>query len=163
MSNDHPIEYLFKRALAVIIDFLILAAVGYVAIAVLNRTGAFYRLATHTLSDGTVHTQINHISRAHQLAIMIVGYYAMYVLYFTIGIARWNRSVGQAIMKLKVVGIDGGTISPQKALGRSMICLIYLLPYLSAIAYIASLFMIQKSAQRQALHDKLAKTRVIYA
>lgn len=75
--------------------------------------------------------------------------------YWTFTIGRWGKSVGKALLQIKVVRADGGRVSYSLALGR------YLAFLVSWLTLGIGFVMIAVHPRKRALHDLIAGTRVI--
>ncbi len=87
-----------------------------------------------------------------------IAAYALPVLYFVAMTLSQGATVGKMILRLKVVSADGGSLTVwqlilREAVGR----------YLSAAILFIGYLMAVPDAQKRALHDRIADTRVIYA
>ena len=78
------------------------------------------------------------------------------LLYFTLlESSRWQATVGKRVCHLRVTGLDGGRISPWRALGR------YAGKFVSAFILGIGFMMAGWTARKQALHDLMAETLVV--
>jgi uncharacterized RDD family membrane protein YckC/ribosomal protein L40E len=77
------------------------------------------------------------------------------VLYQTIAIGKWGKTIGQAALGLKVVKPDGSKVSFARAFGRALAQV--LTGTIFALAYIVIAF----TPQKRGLHDYIADTIVI--
>jgi uncharacterized RDD family membrane protein YckC len=85
--------------------------------------------------------------------VMIIGYiYIYYVFFFT----SVGQTPGKAVMGLRVVGTDGKRLTIVRAIIRTIGYTI------SAIPMFLGYFMVLLDNRRQALHDKMARSYVIY-
>lgn len=71
--------------------------------------------------------------------------------------SRWQASIGKRLLDLHVTDAAGRRVSSARSLGRSFSKCLFNGFYVGAL----SIFTIALDPQRQALHDKVAKTRVL--
>ena len=76
-------------------------------------------------------------------------------VYFTVAIGIWGRTVGKALMRVKVVRADGGRVSIGRAFGR------YLAYYLNWMTFGIGFLVIAFNPQKRGLHDLIVDTRVV--
>ena len=81
---------------------------------------------------------------------------ALEVLYFTVAIGAWGRTIGKAMLGIKVVRRDGSAISYARSLAR---CLLYLIQ-LELIVGITFL-VIAFNPEKQGIHDMICDTGVV--
>ncbi len=79
---------------------------------------------------------------------------ALEAVYFTVAIGTWGRTVGKALLQIKVVRADGSNVSIVRAFGR------YLAYLLNGLTFGFSFLVIALSPQKRGLHDYIADTRV---
>lgn len=79
---------------------------------------------------------------------------AIEAVYFTVAIGVWGRTIGKAVMRVKVVRADGSNVSVVRAFGR------YLAYLLNGLTFGFSFLVIALSPQKRGLHDYIADTRV---
>ena len=89
------------------------------------------------------------------LGIFFLTFLIVTVLYSTISIGVWGRTVGKAALKLKVVKPDGSRVSIMRAFGRSIA---YILNYFT---FGLSFLIIAFTHKKRGLHDYIADTIVI--
>jgi uncharacterized RDD family membrane protein YckC/ribosomal protein L40E len=87
--------------------------------------------------------------------IFFLTFFAVSVLYSTLCIGLWGKTVGKMALKLKVVKPDGSKVSILRALVRS---LAYLLNYCT---FFLSFLVIAFTREKRGLHDYIADTIVI--
>jgi uncharacterized RDD family membrane protein YckC len=75
--------------------------------------------------------------------------------YWTFTIGRWGKSIGKALLQVKVVRVDGGKVSYPLAFAR------YLASLLSWMMFGIGHLIIVFHPQKRALHDLICDTRVI--
>ncbi|WP_428375890.1 RDD family protein [Lichenicoccus sp.] len=78
------------------------------------------------------------------------------LLYFTLlESSRWQATVGKRVCHLRVTGLDGGRITPWRAIGR------YAGKFVSAFILGIGFMMAGWTTRKQALHDLMAETLVV--
>lgn len=82
--------------------------------------------------------------------IISIGYYVVYQ-------QKYGQTIGKKAMKIKVVTYDGKTPTMFTFFLREIIG-----KFISAIILLIGYFMIIWDAKKQALHDKIASTYVVY-
>lgn len=92
-----------------------------------------------------------------QFTLEDVLYYGLRTILFAICLTKMGATPGKSIMKLRVVSGDGTSISFGKALYRESVGR-YLSEVIACLGYITILFHDEK----QALHDMIAETRVVF-
>jgi uncharacterized RDD family membrane protein YckC len=95
-------------------------------------------------------------AKDHQL-FAAIAWGVLVFLYFTVPIAVAGRTVGQAVLGLKVQRLDGATVGGSRAVVRTLT-----FP-LSILLFGIGLFMGVFRADRRMLHDLIAGTEEIYA
>jgi uncharacterized RDD family membrane protein YckC len=95
---------------------------------------------------------------AEQKAMLFAGqayplFLFCYLAFFT---AYGGRTPGKMVLKLQVVGLDGGPVSGTRALART-VC------YLASVLTWGLGFLLAAGPAKRALHDRLAGTRVVRA
>ena len=94
------------------------------------------------------------------------------VTYETIAIARWQRTVGKTLTKLRVVDVAGGAAAPWQALARTVVVLgptYAIAPRTDTIgewlvvAFLVANFVVvaMRREDRRGIHDLLARTRPV--
>lgn len=82
---------------------------------------------------------------------------AIETIYFTVAIGIWARTIGKALVRVKVVRADGSRVSAARALGR------YVAYLLNWLTFGLSFLVIAFSREKRGLHDRIADTRVTRA
>jgi uncharacterized RDD family membrane protein YckC len=82
--------------------------------------------------------------------LIVIGYFAGFES------SRWQATIGKKLMKIKVVDLNGHRISFGQAIGR------YLSKIVSCLTFCIGYMMAGWTEKKQALHDKIAGTLVIY-
>jgi len=80
----------------------------------------------------------------------------MPLAYFAIAGAIAGRTVGKAVMGLRVVRLDGRRISAARSLLRTVAYLV------SALPLFAGFLWVLVDGERRGWHDHIARTRVVY-
>jgi len=126
-----------KRTLAYIVDVVIIMTIAFVIAMV-------FRLVLSFSSEEAVGQMVMTV------------YFLTYLAYFIImESSKKQATFGKMLLKIKVINADGGQLTLQNALIRSFSRLLSGL--IMGIGYLMVIFMPDK----QALHDKLAKTYVV--
>lgn len=87
-----------------------------------------------------------------------IALYLLPVLYFIAMTYSQGATLGKMALKLKVVSADGGRLTLSQLLYREIFG-----RYLSAAILCIGYFMMIPDAEKRALHDRIADTRVVYA
>ena len=87
-----------------------------------------------------------------------IAIYLLPVIYFIAMTLSYGATVGKMAMKIKVVSVDGDSLSFRQILMRELVG-----RYLSLTLLCIGYFMMIPDSQKRALHDRIADTRVIYA
>ena len=131
------------RALAVILDGIILMAVGWL---VEERLGL-----PHDVPD--------NLAPAETFARMLPGLLldtALSTVYLTVMVGAWGASIGKMVCGLKIVRGDGGRVTYGISLTRSFAELVSLIPLGLGYLWVAL------APSKRAWHDYLCDTRVVY-
>jgi uncharacterized RDD family membrane protein YckC len=131
------------RITAFVIDVLI-STVTYLLLLVLIRLGVEY-VSSHT------------ITWADHRIVTLVGFAVWEILYFAYPWSASGRSLGMAIVGLRVVRADGSPVGFGRAVVRAVT-----LPLSIAFAAIGILIILVQP-ERRALHDLIAGTAVVYS
>ncbi len=95
--------------------------------------------------------------------LITVGYF----LYFALMIGKTGQTLGGMVMKVKVIGVNGGVVTQEEAFKRAGIHLLQLVPCLGPLAVfvlmIWGLVALFTQAQRQTPWDQFAGTVVVDA
>jgi len=81
--------------------------------------------------------------------------YSIQIIYYTVAVGKWGRTVGKATLRLKVVKPDRSRVSYWRGLGRSLAY------YLNGFMLGLSFLMIAFTKNKRGLHDYIADTIVI--
>lgn len=141
----------FSRAEAFIIDLIILGVVNLVGSTFVQAMIRFFRLTD------LVNTVLDALENATtQIAVGSVGITLVVIGYFTFFWTLVGYTPGKAILGLRVVKRNGEKISFFRALVR------FFSYWISAIPLFLGYFWVLWDSKRQAWHDKIAGTQVIY-
>ncbi len=80
---------------------------------------------------------------------------AIEMAYFTVAIGIWGRTIGKAVMRVKVVRTDGGRVSMGRAFGR------YLAYLLNWLTFGIGFLVIAFNPLKRGLHDLIVDTQVV--
>jgi uncharacterized RDD family membrane protein YckC len=81
---------------------------------------------------------------------------ALEVLYFTVAIGAWGRTIGKAMLGIKVVRRNGTRVSYARSLAR---CLLYLIQLELIIGL--TFLVIAFNSEKQGIHDMICDTGVV--
>jgi uncharacterized RDD family membrane protein YckC len=81
--------------------------------------------------------------------------FAVMVIYQTVAVGKWGKTLGKAALGLKVVKPDGSKVSFIRALGRALAY------QLNAFTLGLAILMIPFSHKKRGLHDYIADTIVV--
>lgn len=141
----------FSRAEAFIIDLIILGVVNLVGSTFVQAMIRFFRLTD------LVNTVLDALENATtQIAVGSVVITLVVIGYFTFFWTLVGFTPGKAILGLRVVKRNGEKISFFRALVR------FFSYWISAIPLFLGYFWVLWDSKRQAWHDKIAGTQVIY-
>lgn len=140
-SASSPYAGLASRALALVIDLLIIAAmlavVRFVGNLIINAVGFNYRTDS-----------LMRIGLALMLGALPATYH---ILFWTLA----GQTPGKATMGIRVVTLDGSPLTFLRS-GLRM------LGYVPSSFFLIGFLMVLVHPRRQAFHDKLARTVVVY-
>jgi len=134
---------IFTRVTAFLIDIVVSAAL-YLLLLVLIRLGVEF-VSNHTITWGD-----------HQV-VTIVGFAVWEILYFAQPWSASGKSLGMAIVGIRVVRTDGSPVGFGRAVLR-----VVTLP-LSIVFALIGVLMILVQPERRAVHDLIAGTAVVYS
>jgi uncharacterized RDD family membrane protein YckC len=105
-----------------------------------------------------------------QTVLAPVGFAAVFLVYESVQLVFWGRTVGKRLTGIKVVSADGGRLRASPALARAAV---YALPpaarpvpvlnVLAAIFLLVDAALVFDRPYRQTLHDRAAGTVVVRA
>jgi len=85
----------------------------------------------------------------------LLGVVLVQILYNTIAVGKWGKTVGKMAVGLKVVKADGEKVSYRRALGRALAY------HLNGFTLGLTYFMIPFTPKKRSLHDYIADTIVV--
>ena len=157
---ENQIQYagFWVRFVAWIIDNIFLYIVNSVIIGIVivsvYGTDSSSKWLSSLRSSGT----INNSQVWSFLGVIFLAYLVgmvVTIIYYTISIGKWGRTLGKAALKIKVVKPDGSRVSYWRALGRNLAY------YLNAFTFGLSFLIIAFTKKKRGLHDYIADTIVI--
>lgn len=135
------------RFVAFLIDIMILSATYSISTLVALAIGNFFRQDLFALAQQDT-----------MVGIVVGAAIALFpALYYTFFWALIGQTPGKAFMGVRIYTLDGKRLSLRRAFVR------YLSYFLSAALLFAGFFLVLVDNRRQTLHDKIAKTVVVYA
>lgn len=135
------------RFVAFLIDILILSAMYSISAIVILAVGSFFQQDLFAL--------VREVPLAGIVASATAVLFPM--LYYTVFWTLIGQSPGKAFMGIRIYTLDGKRLSLRRAFVR------YLSYWLSAALLFAGFLLVLVDNRRQTLHDKIAKTVVVYA
>jgi len=146
-----------SRAVAIIIDYAIIALVSAVAIAALSfffsiRSVQAFIDWLNTVLPGIVNLLDALTSPRFGVAFFILFQWLYFVFFFS----TTGQTVGKAIMGLRVVTIDGKRLGVRRAFIRTLCYTLSLAPLGLGFLWVLG------EDRRRAWHDKIAHTYVLY-
>jgi len=165
LENQKPVGTpcgFWPRWLAYLIDGLVIFVLVFVyemiillALMLANKLGLENEAAMGVLT-GDLSRGLTYGAKVI-LMFMFVGRVIFPILYFVNSEAGLGQAtLGKRALKLVVVDMDGNRITKKVAVGR------YLGKIISALPLLAGFFMAGWDQKKQALHDKMAKTMVVW-
>ena len=136
------------RFIAHLIDQLFLGIIGFV-ISIVIAT-----FLVDTSLNGALYFEFTDVPLYLWWTLGVIV--ALEVLYFTVAIGAWGRTIGKAMLGIKVIRQDGSAISYSRSLAR---CLLYLIQ-LELIVGITFL-VIAFNPEKQGIHDMICDTGVV--
>lgn len=119
------------------------------------------------LPNGAVHLAVVTDHRPPLMALLFLVPAALYVI---LAIGIWGRTVGQRVMGLEVMTLDGGAPDLTQALRRWSVAGIFLvitavhyIPWITIVAEAVIFGWMFRDVNRQGLHDKFAGVVVVRA
>lgn len=147
------------RYVAFLIDILLIAAVSFTLITVTRVTLSFFGL-DQILAQLAARLGIGGeraaIGSALRWFLTLACSFLVFGVYSILSWLLVGKTVGKALMGLRVLGLDGARITVKQALTRSIGY------YLSALALLLGFLWVLVDDRRQGWHDKLARTVVVY-
>jgi uncharacterized RDD family membrane protein YckC len=136
------------RFVAYLIDQLFLGIIGSV-IAVMIATSL-----ADTSVNGTLEFEFTTVPEFMWWTIGMAV--ALEVLYFTVAIGAWGKTIGKAMLGIKVVRRNGARVSYARSLAR---CLAYLVQLELAMGL--TFIIIAFTPEKQGIHDMICDTGVV--
>ncbi|EGQ9283836.1 RDD family protein [Vibrio vulnificus] len=148
-DNPYLLASRWSRFGAAIIDSVVL---GIVMLPLAYFTGGF---------DGLSEDPPVEPSLSYQLVMALLGFSLYCVVNWKL-LGQSGQTVGKKAMKIKVVNIDGSQAKVQDLVFKRYAFMVFIsyIPLVGGILNLVNLIMIF-GKQKRALHDKVAKTRVI--
>jgi uncharacterized RDD family membrane protein YckC len=78
------------------------------------------------------------------------------LIYFSAALALTGRTVGKAVMGIRVLGLDGRPLSATRSLMRTVAYVVSLLPLFAGFLWVLV------DHDRRGWHDHIARSRVVY-
>lgn len=135
------------RFVAHFIDQLFLGIIGFV-ISIILAT-----FLVDTSIDGALYFDFTDVPLFMWWTLGIIV--ALEVSYFTVAIGAWGRTIGKAMLGIKVIRRDGSRVSYARSLAR---CLIYLIQLELVIGL--TFLVIAFNPEKQGIHDMICDTGV---
>ena len=157
LGSSYELRYggFWIRLLAFIINGILL----YILISIISVVifmSKYGQSAYSSLVSSVVNSdEINNPFFGSFIWIVFLTFVIIPVLYSTISIGVWGRTIGKAALKLKVIKPDGSRVGIIRAFGRS---LAYILNYFTLGL---SFLIIAFTHKKRGLHDYIADTIVI--
>jgi uncharacterized RDD family membrane protein YckC len=138
------------RFVALLIDLIILWIISYILTIPLAASAVSYDVSTGAFTIGAAYYAV------------IAATFVIELLYFTLLLGLYGKSVGMMVVKIKVVKeVDGASISYGDAFVRTILLLIDAIPYI--VPYLLGAILIWTSDKKQRLGDRVAHTIVVKA
>ena len=151
LQENKNVEYagFWIRFVAYLIDtFVALAVIGPIFVMFFAPAEGFSSLAGDTDAMLLYYTSLGGLGLANNI---------MHVLYFSLmESSKYQATLGKMAVGIVVVGEDGNKISFGRAIGR------YFSKIISGIILMIGYIMAGLDSRKQALHDKIASTFVVY-
>ncbi|CAM3098801.1 RDD family protein [Vibrio rarus] len=148
-DNPYLLASRWSRVGAAIIDSVVL---GIVMLPLAYFTGGF---------DGLAESPPVEPSFSYQLIMALLGFSLYCVVNWKL-LGQSGQTVGKKAMKIKVVNLDGSQAKVQDLVFKRYAFMVFIsyVPIVGGILSLINLVMIF-GKQKRALHDRVAKTRVI--
>ena len=156
--RGHPAGFV-TRYVAFLLDVLVVAFVSFLFFTILQVTLEFFGIdALMTLATQSRETarQTVVLGGALRWLLTIVGGFLTFGIYSIVAWLLVGKTVGKALMGLRVLGQDGRRLTFGQALIRALSY------YISGLALFIGFLWVLVDDRRQAWHDKLARTLVVY-
>ena len=156
--RGHPAGFV-TRYVAFLLDVLVVAFVSFLFFTILQVTLEFFGIdALMTLATQSRETarQTVVLGGAMRWLLTVVGGFLTFGIYSIVAWLLVGKTVGKALMGLRVLGQDGRRLTFGQALIRALSY------YISGLALFIGFLWVLVDDRRQAWHDKLARTLVVY-
>ncbi len=147
------------RYLAFLIDIVLVAGVALLTVTVTRTTLAFFgfdQVLDYLLKPLDLGTRVQVLSGAARWGITVGGGFVAFGVYSALAWMLVGKTVGKALMGLRVLGRDGRRLTWRQAAVRSLAY------YVSALPLFLGYLWVLVDDERRTWHDKLAKTIVVY-
>ena len=150
-AGDAPAPVFLTRFAAFLIDSVLLMILAYFSGTLMATVTV---LVSASLPDGGLVDEIVRV---------LLGYYsftiaAVSVLYFALGLAVWEGSVGKRMAGLKVVSEDGSRISGGRSFARAVVMFVSII---FPIGIIITGIMVAAREDNRGLNDVICGTKVV--
>ena len=156
--RGHPAGFV-TRYVAFLLDILVVAIVSFLFITVLRVTLDFFGINT-LLSSAAESRQVAQqtvvLNGVMRWLLTIAGGFLSFGVYSIVAWLLVGKTVGKALMGLRVLGQDGRRLTFSQALIRALSY------YVSGLALFIGFLWVLVDDRRQTWHDKLARTIVVY-
>ena len=96
------------------------------------------------------------------LMLAILFQFVIPAIYFTYMVGKYGMSLGKKALNLRIFNEDGSEVNYKKAFFRYLCFFLYSIPFLGLVLFIVSVILVIVDPKKQALHDKLCKTVVLF-
>ena len=156
--RGHPAGFV-TRYVAFLLDVLVVAAASFLFITVLRVTLDFFGISDLLASvqeSRDVARQTVVLSGVVRWLVTIASGFLTFGVYSILAWMLVGKTAGKALMGLRVLGQDGRRLTFGQALIRALSY------YVSGLALFIGFLWVLVDDRRQAWHDKLARTLVVY-
>lgn len=156
--RGHPAGFV-TRYIAFLLDVLVVAFVSFLSVTIARVTLDFFGinvLVESVAGARPAATQTVIISSAWPWLLAVAGGFLTFGIYSIVAWLLVGKTVGKALMGLRVLGQDGRRLTFSQALIRALSY------YVSGLALFIGFLWVLVDDRRQAWHDKLARTVVVY-
>ncbi|MGN0024081.1 MAG: RDD family protein [Candidatus Avelusimicrobium sp.] len=152
MSRIYPYAGFWRRAVALLVDSLIIGIISSILYITVLGTQVFKLIVQNPQTSDPK----NILSIMGSMILFQILAFIFFWLYFALQeSSKSQATLGKRVMGLKVVGADGGRISFGRATGRTLGKLV------SNMTLYFGYYMAGFTKKRQALHDLMADTFVV--
>ena len=156
--RGHPAGFV-TRYVAFLLDVLVVAFASFLFVTILRVTLEFFgihTLVTSAAQSREVAQQTVVLSGAVRWLLTVAGGFLTFGIYSIVAWLLVGKTFGKALMGLRVLGQDGRRLTFGQALIRALSY------YISGLALFIGFLWVLVDDRRQAWHDKLARTLVVY-